>query len=89
MIGLALAVALAVSQAAGASGPKIAAVRIHGNHTTPDAEVLTLAAVSPGDPATPDVESSVGERLERSGRFPMWRSGGGSRRSTRTATSSW
>ena len=52
MIGLALAVALAVSQAAGASGPKIAAVRIHGNHTTPDAEVLIarrpcLSAIRP------------------------------------------
>jgi outer membrane protein assembly factor BamA len=69
MIEMALAVALAMSQPAAASEPKIAAVRVHGNHTTPDAEVLTLAAVAPGDSATPEIDSSIRDRLERSGRF--------------------
>jgi outer membrane protein assembly factor BamA len=69
VIHLALAVAVAMSQPAAVNGPKIAAVRVHGNHTTPDADVLKLAAVATGDPATPDVEASIRERLEQSGRF--------------------
>ncbi|HEX6322090.1 MAG TPA: POTRA domain-containing protein, partial [Vicinamibacterales bacterium] len=27
-------------------------IRVHGNHSTPDARVLELAAVKPGDPFT-------------------------------------
>jgi outer membrane protein assembly factor BamA len=75
VIGVALALAIATTQAAGAEsppqaeGPKVAAVRIHGNHTTPDAEVTSLAGVTAGDPAAQGIEASVRERLERSGRF--------------------
>ena len=28
-------------------------VRVHGNHTTPDADVLSLAGLSVGSPVTP------------------------------------
>ena len=48
---------------------RVVAVRVHGNHTTADAEVLAVAAIGPGDPVTPDVVQEVAARLERSGRF--------------------
>jgi outer membrane protein assembly factor BamA len=67
MIGLALALAIATSQAA--AGPTVAAIRIHGNHTTPDAEVTALIGVAAGDPAPPGLEEAVRARLEKSGRF--------------------
>ncbi|MGH9314255.1 MAG: BamA/TamA family outer membrane protein [Vicinamibacterales bacterium] len=77
MIGLALALAIATTQAAGAESrlqaaagePKVAAIRIHGNHTTPDDVVTSLAGVTAGDAAPQGIEASVRERLERSGRF--------------------
>ena len=67
MIGLALVLAIAASQAA--TEPRIAAIRIHGNHTTPDAEVTSLMGVAAGDPAPPGLEEAVRARLEKSGRF--------------------
>jgi outer membrane protein assembly factor BamA len=42
---------------------------VHGNHTTPDAEVLQIANVHPGDPVTSATVREVAARLERSGRF--------------------
>jgi outer membrane protein assembly factor BamA len=68
MIGLALALALATVQPAG-EGPKVSAIRIHGNHTTPDAEVTSLSGVAIGDPAPTGLEEAVRARLEKSGRF--------------------
>lgn len=47
----------------------IATVQIHGNNVTPDAEVLALAGVSPGDPFGPATMNDVRQRLLRSGRF--------------------
>jgi hypothetical protein len=75
MIGWALALAIAATQAAQAesrpqaAGPKVASIRIHGNHTTPDDVVTSLAGVTAGDPAPLDIEAAVRDRLERSGRF--------------------
>ncbi|HEX2339989.1 MAG TPA: BamA/TamA family outer membrane protein [Vicinamibacterales bacterium] len=68
MIGLALALALGTLQPA-ADGPKVAAIRIHGNHTTPDADVTSLIGVATGDPAPPGLEEAVRARLEKSRRF--------------------
>jgi outer membrane protein assembly factor BamA len=42
---------------------------VHGNHTTPDAEVLRIAGVEPGRPVTGSTLEEVRERLEKSGRF--------------------
>ena len=44
-------------------------VRIHGNHTTPDADVLAIVGTIVGQPATPELISAVEVRLRRSGRF--------------------
>lgn len=47
----------------------IAEVRVHGNHTTPDAEVLRLAGVTVGQPLAPGTVAEVEHRLRESGRF--------------------
>ena len=44
-------------------------IRVHGNQSLPDAEVLALAGVTVGDPAGTDLEETVRKRLEASGRF--------------------
>ncbi|MYN66692.1 MAG: BamA/TamA family outer membrane protein [Acidobacteria bacterium] len=47
----------------------VAEIRIHGNLSLPDAEVVALTGVTLGDAAGPDLEKTVRQRLEASGRF--------------------
>lgn len=51
------------------AGEVVAEIRIHGNLSLSDAEVIALAGVEPGDAAGPDLAETVRERLEASGRF--------------------
>lgn len=44
-------------------------VRIHGNHTTPDADVLAIVGDVVGKPATDALIADIADRLEQSGRF--------------------
>ena len=44
-------------------------VRVHGNHTTPDADILAIAGEVVGKPATDQLIAEVQIKLERSGRF--------------------
>ena len=44
-------------------------LRIHGNHTIPDGEVLALAGVAVGDAVDEAVVDAIRQRLETSGRF--------------------
>jgi hypothetical protein len=44
-------------------------VRVHGNHTTPDADILALAGLVVGTPVTDDLIRDAHIRLERSRRF--------------------
>jgi len=44
-------------------------VRIHGNHTTPDADVLRIAEIVVGSPLEADTVEAVRARLDASGRF--------------------
>jgi outer membrane protein assembly factor BamA len=44
-------------------------VRVHGNHTTPDADVLGIVGDVVGKPATDALIKEVGDRLDKSGRF--------------------
>ncbi len=48
---------------------RIATVRVHGNHTVPDAEVLRTAGVAPGDSFETDTAREIKERLLKSGKF--------------------
>ena len=50
-------------------GALITEVRVHGNHTTPDEEVLRLAGIGPGEPFTASLADAVADRLRASGRF--------------------
>lgn len=68
MIRVALLLALLVPASAWAQ-EVIGEVRVHGNHTTPDADVLALIGDVVGQPATDALVVQVAERLERSGRF--------------------
>jgi outer membrane protein assembly factor BamA len=44
-------------------------VRVHGNHTTPDEQILSLAGLTVGAPVTDDVLRQAAQKLETSGRF--------------------
>lgn len=66
----ALILVFLVSAAAAQTAPGIVAeVRVHGNHTTPDADVLAIAGEVVGRPATDALVAEVTMRLEKSGRF--------------------
>lgn len=74
MTRLALVLSLALassapSSLAAAQDAVIADVRIHGNHTTPDADVRRIAALDVGQPASAAVLEQAAERLRQSGRF--------------------
>ncbi len=67
-LGLVLALA-ATPVAAQPLIPLVRDVRVHGNHSTPDADVLAIAVVPIGDPATDALLDQAAERLRASGRF--------------------
>ena len=62
--------ALIVSLAIQAASPGIIGeVRVHGNHTTPDADILGIVGDVVGKPATDALIKDIGDRLDKSGRF--------------------
>jgi len=44
-------------------------VRVHGNHTTPDADILGIVGEVVGKPATQALIDEIQKKLEKSGRF--------------------
>ena len=69
MRALLLALCCASVTYAQTSAGVVGEVRIHGNHTTPDADVLALVGDVVGKPATDALIAEVTQRLEKSGRF--------------------
>jgi hypothetical protein len=65
----ALVVLLSAAVVAAQTGEVIGEVRVHGNHTTPDADVLALAGLQLGSAATDAALGEAAERLDQSGRF--------------------
>ena len=65
------ALVLLVPFAAGAqtSPGVVGEVRVHGNHTTPDTDILGIVGEVVGKPATDELIAEVTSKLERSGRF--------------------
>ena len=62
----------AMAATAGATQPAdlpIVEIRVHGNHATPDAEVLTVSGLKVGDAASDPNLDAARTRLEASGRF--------------------
>jgi hypothetical protein len=47
----------------------IGEVRVHGNHTTPDADILSIAGLTLGSSITDETIREAARRLEQSGRF--------------------
>lgn len=47
----------------------VTAVRVHGNHSTPDDEVLRIAGIAVGEPLSAGTVAAAQQRLEASGRF--------------------
>lgn len=60
---------VARAEQAQAAGATVGVVRIHGNHTTPDEEVLRLAGIAEGTALPPGGAADVAARLEASRRF--------------------
>lgn len=71
IVSIALAVALGttLSQDPAPVVERVVEVRVHGNHTTPDAEVLRLAGVVPGQLFDAAMLAAIQKRLDDSGRF--------------------
>jgi hypothetical protein len=47
----------------------VTAIRVHGNHSTPDDEVLLIARIAVGEPVSAGAMAAAQQRLEASGRF--------------------
>jgi outer membrane protein assembly factor BamA len=52
-----------------AQSEKIAEIRVHGNHTTPDADVLAIAGLQTGQPFSGEQLEAAQKKLRDSGRF--------------------
>ncbi len=64
-----LTLALGGSAGAQTSPGVVGEVRVHGNHTTPDADVLAIVGELVGKPATDALVAEVTDTLKHSGRF--------------------
>lgn len=60
---------LGADTAATQRSERITAIRVHGNHTTPDADVLAIAALAVGDAPTSEHLADAEARLRASRRF--------------------
>jgi len=66
---LLIALASATSAIAQTSPGVVGEVRVHGNHTTPDADILGIIGDVVGKPATDQLIAEIESKLEKSGRF--------------------
>ena len=70
ILGLAaIAIAIATTTAIAQPVETLGEVRVHGNHTTPDQNVLGLAGLVVGGPVTDQSLAEAADKLRRSGRF--------------------
>src|SRR5688500_11063511 len=66
---VAAALLIAVAAAHAQRPETLGEVRVHGNHTTPDADVLAIAGLTVGDVITDETLRQAEDRLRGSGRF--------------------
>src|SRR4029079_15741296 len=59
----------ATTAAAQTSPGVVGEVRVHGNHTTPNADILAIVGDVVGKPATDALITEITKKLEKSGRF--------------------
>jgi outer membrane protein assembly factor BamA len=70
MIRALVVLLICASTAAAQTSPGVVGeVRVHGNHTTPDADVLAIVGDVVGKPATDQLIDEIRKRIEKSGRF--------------------
>ena len=68
--GMALALLVASSSLAQQTTSEVVPeLRVHGNHSIPDADVVRLAGVEPGDEIGPGTLETIAARLRASDRF--------------------
>ncbi len=58
-----------VARAQQPAAPPIVELRVHGNHSTPDADILALSGLAVGQPASDEVLEAARAKVEASGRF--------------------
>ena len=68
-LAVALLLAGSMAHAQTPSPGVVAEVRVHGNHTTPNADILAIIGDVVGKPATETLVVEVTRRIEKSGRF--------------------
>src|SRR5918992_1556622 len=71
-LALAFVLAAAFALPANANAQNVeqgAEVRIHGNHTTPDVEIIKLTGIPIGESVTAETLPQIAKRLRASGRF--------------------
>lgn len=68
-MAVAIAILSGVSAAAAQTAPPIVEIRVHGNHSTPDAEVVMLSGLVVGQSSAAENLAAARQRLEASGRF--------------------
>jgi len=70
MIRALLVLLICAAPAAAQTSPGVVGeVRVHGNHTTPDADILGIVGDVVGKPATDQLIGEIQKKLEKSGRF--------------------
>ena len=69
LLALIAAAGGAATAAAQAPSAPIVEIRVHGNHSTPEAEIVALSGLAVGQPASDEVLDGARARLEASGRF--------------------
>jgi outer membrane protein assembly factor BamA len=68
-VGLLCAALLVPATSTFAQGERISEIRVHGNHTTPDADVVALSGLTTGGDANPERLREAERALRESGRF--------------------
>ena len=69
VVALTLLAATSVAAQPAISSEVVTELRIHGNYSVPDADVMQMAGIAPGDRIGPDTLDTIVARLRASGRF--------------------
>ena len=69
VVALTLLAATSVAAQPATSSEVITELRIHGNYSVPDADVIQMVGIAPGDRIGPDTLDTIVARLRASGRF--------------------
>ena len=73
VVALSLLTATSVASQPASSSEVVIELRIHGNYSVPDADVMRMAGIAPGDRIGPDTLDTIVARLRASERLTMWR----------------